>query len=111
MYAVGASRPCGDEDGGGDDGVEQRRDRHELAAGRGVGIDGDAVRKVADLVLDQPHVVPRVGLEKIHARAAGPERSPGEDIVPRRPHAQAGGHDQRMRASIATSNLRTMRAG
>ncbi len=76
-----------DKHSGGDDGVEQRRNRHVLPIWRGVGIDGDAVRKVADLALGQPHVIPRVGLQEIHARAA-------EHIVPRRPHAQAGGHHQ-----------------
>ncbi len=76
-----------DKDDGGDHGVEQRRNRDVLPIRRGVGIDGDAVRKVADLAFGEPHVVPRVGLQEIHTRAA-------EHIVPRRPDTKAGGHHQ-----------------
>lgn len=72
------------------DGVEQRRDRHELAVRPRVGIDGDVVREVADLVLDQADVIPGVGLEEVDAVAACPERSRGaEYVAPRRPDPQA----------------------
>src|SRR5687767_15531835 len=47
-----------------------------LAIGGGVRIDGDTMRKIADLALGEADVVPRIGLEEIDARAA-------EDIVPR----------------------------
>ena len=83
----GGITTLGDENGCGDYGIEQRRNRHVLPIRRGVGIDGDAVRKVADLALGEPHVVPRVGLQEIHPRAA-------EHIVPRRPDTKTGGHHQ-----------------
>ena len=87
MYCVGGIRPWVTNTVVAMIGVEQRRHRHVLPVRRGVGIDGDAVREVADLALGEPHVIPRVGLEEIDARAA-------EHIVPRRPHAKAGGHHQ-----------------
>ena len=67
MYCVRSIAALRDERGRGDHGVEERRDRHVLPVGRGVGIDGDAMRKVPDLALGKTHVIPRVGLEKIHA--------------------------------------------
>ena len=56
-------------------------------SGRGIRIDGDAMREVADLALGQTDVIPRVRLEKIHARRA-------ENVIPRRPHAKSGGYQQ-----------------
>jgi hypothetical protein len=76
-----------DERDGSGHGVEQRRHRDVLSAWRGVRVGGQAMRKVADLVLGQPHVIPRIGLEKVDAGAA-------EHVVPRRPDANAGGDQQ-----------------
>ena len=76
-------------------------------SGRGVRIDRDAMREVADLVFGQPHVVPRVGLEKIDARDAAPERIAGKTSS-HGAHTRSPAAMSRMAASNTRSNLRTM---
>ena len=81
-----------DERKRGNAGIQQRRHGHVLAVRRGIRIRRDTMREVAHLALGEPHVVPRVGLEKIDASTRAGWRA--EHVIPRRPHPQACGDRQ-----------------